>query len=79
MIVRPAPNWFRMLFVWHGSVLKAILPKLALMTLVSVLAMCTHGRIFGEKVPLNTTPFTLCGVALTIFLAFRNSASYDRY
>ncbi|MGF6855902.1 bestrophin family protein [Paraburkholderia sp. CI3] len=79
MIVRPAPNWFRMLFVWHGSVLKAILPQLALMTLVSVLAMCTHGRIFGEKVPLNTTPFTLCGVALTIFLAFRNSASYERY
>ncbi|WP_322070241.1 bestrophin family protein [Paraburkholderia bannensis] len=79
MIIRPAPNWFRMLFVWHGSVLKAIIPQLVFMTLVSVLAMCTHGRIFGEKIPLNTTPFTLCGVALTIFLAFRNNASYERY
>ncbi|WP_224013369.1 bestrophin family protein [Paraburkholderia tropica] len=79
MIIRPAPNWFRMLFVWHGSVLKAIIPQLAFMTLVSVLAMCTHGRILGEKIPLNTTPFTLCGVALTIFLAFRNNASYERY
>lgn len=68
-----------MLFVWHGSVLKAIIPQLAFMTLVSLLAMYTHGRIFGEKIPLNTTPFTLCGVALTIFLAFRNNASYERY
>jgi putative membrane protein len=79
MIVRPAPNWFRMLFVWHGSVLKTIIPQLAFMTLVSVLAMTTHGRVLGEKIPLNTTPFTLCGVALTIFLAFRNNVSYARY
>lgn len=79
MIVRPALNWFRMLFVWHGSVLKSIIPQLAFMALVSMLAMYTHGRLFGEKIPLNTTPFTLCGVALTIFLAFRNNASYERY
>lgn len=79
MIIRPAPNWFRMLFVWHGSVLKAIIPQLAFMMLVSLLAMYSHGRILGEKIPLNTTPFTLCGVALTIFLAFRNNASYERY
>ncbi len=79
MIVRPTPNWFRMLFVWHGSVLKAIIPQLGFMTLLSLLAMYTHGRILGEKIPLNTTPFTLCGVALTIFLAFRNNASYERY
>jgi putative membrane protein len=79
MIVRPTHNWFRMLFVWNGSVLQSIIPQLALIALVSVLAVITDGRILGEKVPLNTTPFTLCGVALTIFLAFRNNASYDRY
>jgi putative membrane protein len=39
----------------------------------------TDGTILGEKIPLNATPFTLCGVALTIFLAFRNNASYQRY
>lgn len=79
MIVRPAQNWFRMLFVWDGSVLQSIIPQLVFMTLVGILAVTTHGRILGEKIPLNTTPFTLCGVALTIFLAFRNNASYDRY
>jgi ion channel-forming bestrophin family protein len=79
MIVRPQENWFRMLFIWNGSVLQSIIPQLAFVGLVDVIAVMTDGSIFGEKVPLNTTPFTLVGVALTIFLAFRNNASYSRY
>ncbi|AJX36204.1 bestrophin family protein [Burkholderia oklahomensis] len=79
MIVRPREHWFRMLFVWDGSVLQSILPQLALMSAVSVVALLTDGRILGEKVPLNPTPFTLAGLALAIFAAFRNNASYDRY
>lgn len=79
MIVRPRQNWFRMLFVWNGSVLQSIIPQLIFMSAVSGLAVLTHGRILGEKIPLNTAPFTLCGVALTIFLAFRNNASYERF
>jgi putative membrane protein len=79
MIVRPRQNWFRMLFVWNGSVLQSIIPQLIFMGIVSSLAVFTHGRIFGEKIPLNTAPFTLFGLALAIFLAFRNNASYDRF
>ncbi|WP_114811107.1 bestrophin family protein [Paraburkholderia kururiensis] len=79
MIVRPQQHWLRMLFVWNGSVLQAIMPQLAIMLGVSVLAVATGGRILGEKMLLSTAPFTLCGVALTIFLAFRNNRSYDRY
>ncbi|SAL36666.1 Bestrophin, RFP-TM, chloride channel [Caballeronia udeis] len=79
MIVRPPHNWFRMLFVWYGSVLQSIIPQLALLTFVGVLAVIAHRYNFGPMIPLNTTPFTLCGVALTIFLAFRNNASYDRF
>ncbi|WP_420992140.1 bestrophin family protein [Cupriavidus sp. 30B13] len=79
MIVRPPQNWFRMLFAWKGSVLRDIIPQLVFMAVVSGLAVLTDGRVLGEKIPLNAVPFTLCGVALTIFLAFRNNASYDRY
>lgn len=79
MIVRPQQNWFRMLFVWNGSVLQSIIPQLLFIAIVSSLAVFTHGKIFGEKVPLNTAPFTLFGLALAIFLAFRNNASYDRF
>ncbi|SAK76636.1 Bestrophin, RFP-TM, chloride channel [Caballeronia catudaia] len=79
MIVRPTENWFRLLFVWNGSVLQSIIPQLAFMAVVSITAAFTHGRIFGEKIPLNTAPFTLFGLALAIFLAFRNNASYGRF
>jgi putative membrane protein len=79
MIVRPSENWLRLLFVWNGSVLQSIIPQLVFMAAVSTLAVFTQGRIFGEKIPLNTAPFTLFGLALAIFLAFRNNASYGRF
>jgi len=79
MIVRPKENWFRLLFVWKGSVLQSIMPQLIFMGIISTFAVMTHGRIFGEKIPLNLAPFTLFGVALAIFLAFRNNASYERF
>lgn len=73
MIIRPMENWFRMLLTWHGSVLPSILPQLALMLVVSMVAL------LGKRVPLETAPFSLLGVSLAIFLAFRNNASYQRY
>ncbi|KVX63197.1 bestrophin family protein [Burkholderia stagnalis] len=79
MIVRPREHWLRMLFVWNGSVLQSILPQLALTLAISIVALWTGGRVMGEKVPLNPTPFTLIGLTLAIFAAFRNNASYDRY
>lgn len=79
MIVRRADHWLRMLFVWDGSVLRTVLPQLLLMLAVSSLALLGDGRVFGEKIPLDTAPFPLVGVSLAIFLAFRNNASYARY
>lgn len=79
MIVRPQTNWLRMLFIWNGSVLKAIVPQLLLILVISLLAVWCHGRILGAKIFLDTVPFPLLGVSLAIFLAFRNNAAYARY
>lgn len=79
MIVRPKSNWWGLLFVWRGSMMKHILPQLAIVATLSVLAVWTEGNIFAHKVPLNATPFTLVGVALALFLGFRNSSAYDRW
>ena len=79
MIVRPMQNWFRMLFIWNGSVLLSIIPQLTVVAVLSTIAAFTHGRVFGEKIPLSPAPFTLFGLTLAIFLAFRNNASYARY
>lgn len=79
MIIRSRDNWFRMLLAWHGSVLPSILPQLGLMLAVSMVALLGHGQLFGERIPLDTAPFSLLGVSLAIFLAFRNNASYQRF
>jgi ion channel-forming bestrophin family protein len=79
MIVRSKSNWWTLLFVWRGSMMKLMLPQLLIVAALSVLAVWTEGTIFKHKVPLNATPFTLVGVALALFLGFRNSSAYDRW
>jgi putative membrane protein len=79
VILRPRENWFRMLLVWNGSVLPSILPQLGVILVISLVALLGDGRVFGERIPLDTEPFPLLGVSLAIFLAFRNNASYQRY
>lgn len=79
MIIRKKENWFRILFVWHGSVLPQVLPRLILLTVLSIAVVYFHGTLLSYKVPLNPAPFTLFGFVLALFLGFRNSASYDRF
>ena len=79
MIIKEKRNWFRMLFVWQGSVLPEILPRLVALLLLSGLVVFFRGQFFEYKVSLNPAPFTLIGIALAIFLGFRNNASYDRF
>jgi putative membrane protein len=79
MIQRKNENWFRMLFVWQGSVLPKILPRLTLLFILSVGIVFFNGEFFNHKIPLNPAPFTLFGIALALFLGFRNNASYERF
>ncbi len=79
MIIRQRQHWLRMLFIWRGSVLPRILPQLAAVTGLAIVITVIHGQVFALKVPLTFVPFTLIGVALAVFLGFRNNASYDRY
>jgi putative membrane protein len=68
-----------MLFVWEGSVLPKVLPRLILLLILSVSIVYFKGKLFEYKIPLNPAPFTLFGIALALFLGFRNNASYDRF
>jgi ion channel-forming bestrophin family protein len=79
MIIRPQLHWFRMLLAWRGSVLPELLPRLGLIFLISLIALAVHIHVIRINVNVSTTPFSLIGIALAIFLGFRNSASYDRY
>ncbi len=79
MIIRPKLNWFRLLFVWCGSVLPQLLPRLGLIFALSLLAIFMHDHMRQYPIGLGTPPFALVGIALAVFLGFRNSASYERW
>jgi putative membrane protein len=79
MGVRPHLHWFRMLLAWRGSVLPQLLPRLFLIFGISLVAIAVHAHWLPISVNLSTTPFSLVGIALAVFLGFRNNASYDRY
>ncbi len=81
MIVRPHLHWFRLLFVWRGSVLPYIVTRLLLVLAVSVASVLLRGWWMSEHAAsaLSIPPFTLMGIALAIFLGFRNSVSYERF
>jgi len=81
MIVRPRLHWFRLLFVWRGSVLPQIVGRLVVIFGVSVASVALSGwwlQHFPQSA-LSIPPFTLMGIALAIFLGFRNSVSYERF
>ncbi len=68
-----------MLFIWHGSVLPKIMPRLIILAIFSIIIYLFQGSLFSYKVTLNPSAFTLIGVALAIFLGFCNTAAYDRF
>lgn len=79
MIVRPDQHWFKRLFVWHGSVLSEILFRLSLNLGMSVIALLCFQWYEALGIKLTLAPFSLLGVAIAIFLGFRNSVSYARF
>ena len=79
MIIRKREHWFKMLFIWQGSVLHKILPRLCILLVISILIVWFRETLFKYNIHLNPAPFTLFGIALALFLGFRNSASYDRF
>lgn len=79
MIVRDRPHGVQLFYILRGSVLPHIAWELATCTAVAVLVTLTHGFVYQWKITLTTVPFSLIGLALAIFLGFRNNAAYDRY
>lgn len=79
MIIRERPSGLKLFLLLRGSVLPRILPSLALNMFIAALVTISHGDLFQLKITLTPIPFSLIGLALAIFLGFRNNAAYDRY
>jgi len=79
MIIKKKNTWFKMLFEWKGSVLPQLLPRLLLLLLFSFSVVYFKPYLIAYNLHINPAIFTLFGIALAIFLGFRNSVSYDRF
>jgi putative membrane protein len=79
MIIRDRPSGIRLLFILRGSVLPRILGVLTVNILLATLVAVLHAYSFPYQLTLTPVPFTLIGLALAIFLGFRNTTAYERF
>lgn len=78
MILREKPGLLQLLFALRGSVLPAILPRVLGLTLLAAGLVAIDHYVL-TLTHTSPTPFAVLGVALSLFLGFRNNAAYDRW
>lgn len=78
MIIRDKPGLRELLFALRGSVLPVIAPSLAVVALAAAVVVALD-RFVVPMPHVSPVPFTVFGVALSLFLGFRNNAAYERW
>lgn len=79
MIKPERHSWLRALTALKGTAFRWIWRRLLVVVGVATLVTVLHLELHLFEANLTTTPFTLIGLALSIFLGFRNNTSYDRF
>lgn len=80
MIIRADRSWLSLVFtIRKGTLLEEIWLRILLVVLISVGATVAHEVYDIKSFGLTTTPFTIVGFAVSIFMGFRNSSAYDRF
>jgi putative membrane protein len=79
VIVRDKPRVWELIGIWRLSILRDVAPQIACVILWSLAVAWVSHRSASWLRGWTVAPFTLLGVALSIFLGFRNSACYDRW
>lgn len=79
MIVRNKPNAFQLFFILRGSVVALIFPQIIFMTILGAMVAATQYYYPVIFPSFTLAPLALLGIALSLFLGFRNNACYDRW
>ena len=79
MIVRDRPGALTLMFVVRGTILTAVYPQLLILLLFALLIQAVHEWQWLVIPEFSSSPFALLGVAMSIFLGFRNNAAYERW
>ena len=78
MILRDKPGLGDLLFAMQGSVFPIILPRLIGLSAIAA-GIVAVDRFVLELPHPATAPFAVFGIALSLFLGFRNDAAYGRW
>jgi len=79
MILRSPPGLWAILFSVRGTMVPRVAGRLSAIAVVSIAAVVAARYHLGLFTQIGATPLTLIGLALSIFMSFRNNASYDRW
>lgn len=80
MIIPPRQSSITSAFLIRGTALQSVWKALLLNIAVATAITLINGRShILDQNPISLTPFNLVGLALSIFLGFRNNACYDRF
>jgi putative membrane protein len=72
-------SWLRLLIRYRGTALQRVRRRLAFTTAVATAVTVIDLRYGFFHPDFTLVPFTLIGLALGVFLGFRNNTSYDRF
>jgi putative membrane protein len=79
MIVRPRPGVLGLFYILRGSIVPLIAGRLIVILLLSCAVAWLRQRGWFAGTHLSAVPFSLFGLALSVFLGFRNNICYDRW
>ncbi len=79
MIIRDKPSAWELLLPLRGSVVQLIWPQVAVATLFAVAVKFFYHLGLVHLASITMEPFAVFGIALSLFLGFRNNAAYDRW
>jgi len=78
MIIRDQPSPLTLFFTMHGSVVPRILPQILAVTILSA-GIILVDRLIVDLPGISLSAIGVFGVALSLFLGFRNNAAYSRW
>ncbi|KEA64079.1 putative membrane protein [Marinobacterium lacunae] len=79
VIVREKPGLLALFFVYKGSIAPRVLPQIILVALLSGLLVWIHEHFPTLFPELTISSFAFIGIALSLYLGFRNNACYERW
>jgi putative membrane protein len=79
VIVKEPIPWIRLVLAIHHSALPKTLPRTLAFTAFACAVTYFEMKAGYDAFTLTLAPFTLIGLAISVFLGFRTNVAYDRY